>query len=175
MYGLHESLCDNAEETFIKIGYSDTELNFNYPSGTLKSLLGNREMSDGELCEALDAFFAKNATFSGSSWHKRRAGVMITLHQSSVKAIYERFDKDGFLSELYRAVSAHGASENSVREVFSKHRPTAVAEKSRDPDFDLLVSFEDGSDPYRYLFKFEHGHCDFHRLLPDDFEEIYRE
>lgn len=174
MYGLYESLRDNAEETFIKIGYADIELNFKYPKSTLKSLLGNREMSDEELDNAMRGLLSERGELSGTEFRLRKSGALVTLSRECVKRMYEGFDENGFLSELYRVISTHSVTEDGIREVLLKHRPTVNIEKSSDPDFDLLAYSPDASDPYRYLFKLEHGHCDFHRLLPEDFEEIYK-
>ena len=172
MYGLLQSLRDNAEETFIKLGYAEIELNFNYPKGTLVFLLGIRD--EDELPNALDSFFEENGKLlSGSGYTMKRTGVRITLSRRAVESFFSGFDENGFLSELYSVISTHGIGLSDVEAVFSRHNKGARILDVENEDFDAVIVCDGASDPYRYVFKFEDGHCDFHRLLSSDFDEIY--
>ena len=172
MYGLLQSLRDNAEETFIKLGYAEIELNFNYPKGTLVFLLGIRD--EDELPNALDSFFEENGKLlSGSGYTLKRNGVRITLSRKAVESFFSGFDENGFLSELYALIGSHGVGLSDVEAVFSRHNKGARILDVENEDFDAVIVCDGASDPYRYVFKFEDGHCDFHRLLSSDFDEIY--
>ena len=173
MYGLVESLRDNAEETFIKLGYSEIELNFNYPKATLLFLLGIDDES--ALVAALDGFFAENQELlSGSGYVIKKSSVRITLSKEAVKRFFLGYDENGFLSELYSALGAHGVTLADIEAVFDEHNKGAKCELFEGEDFDAVFACDADDDPYRYLFKFEDGHCDFHRLLESDFNEIYK-
>ena len=172
MYGLLQSLRDNAEETFIKLGYADIELNFNYPKSTLISLLEIRG-EDG-LADALDGFFKMNSELlTGSGYVMKKRGVRITLSKVAVRRFYELFDENGFLAELYTALGTHGVSLSDIEAVFSRHNKGARLADIESDDFDAVIVCGGDDDPYKYIFKFEDGHCDFHRLLSSDFDEIY--
>lgn len=168
-----ESLRDNAEETFIKLGFSEIELNFNYPKATLMFLLGIYDESALE--SALECFFLENKdTLSSSGYVMKKSGVRITLSKEAVRYFFSGFDENGFLSALYSALGAHGVTLADIEAVFAEHNKGAKCELFEDDDFDALFKCESDGDPYRYLFKFEDGHCDFHRLLESDFDEIYK-
>ena len=171
---IFESLRDNAEETFIKLGYSDIEMSYNYPESTVRELLADGADNELPLEERLASALFSHELFCDSRIRKRKGGVSVTLTRECVRELYRDFDPDGFLPELYRVIGRHGVSESDIRSVFLRHRPNSEILPSSDKDFDLLVLDRSGVDPYRYLFKLDHGHCDFHRLLPSDFEEIYK-
>lgn len=175
MYGLLDSLRDNVLETFIKIGDCELELNFNYPKRTLAYLLALNGEANAELEGALDAFFADNEELlSGSGYLMKNSDVRIRLSKKAVKALYSGAENYGFLSDLYAATRSHGVTAKKVEEVFLKHKTEAKKEVFDNGDFDVCFSLDTQRDPYIYLFKFENGHCDFHRLLWFDYDEIYK-
>ena len=39
-------------------------------------------------------------------------------------------------------------------------------------EFDIMMRFDDGSDPYYYCFKDEGCHIIYHRFLPEDYADF---
>ena len=198
MYGLIDSILDNLDECFVKLGFTDAPLSFNYPLRTLAALLGmvsggdggesggTRAVADsalnngngeitseallGELTRVLDG---ARDVLGECSLRARKSGYSITVPREGVRRAYSRFDKDGFLPSLLSRISTHGVTAEDIHGVFESARVPFEVHLSSDEDIDEFITVTDGSDPYIYLFKFEEEHCDYHRLLPVDFYEIY--
>ena len=194
MYGLADSIKDNLVECFIKLGYTDAPLSFNYPDRTLSALLfdggkckqeftqergesdekSTAEISGEELfrglSEALD--LAKDA-LGECTLRRRTGGYSIAVPRAGVKRACSELDAGGFLPSLLSVISAHGTRSEDIHAVFEGAKKPYISTLSRDPDIDEFITVTDGSDPYIYLFKYEGDHVDYHRLLPADFYEIY--
>ena len=194
MYGLIDSIKDNLVECFIKLGYTEAPLSFNYPDRTLSALLfgtdkckqgftktesgmdekNTAEISGEELfrglSEALD--LAKDA-LGECTLRRRTGGYSITVPREGVKRAFSELDAGGFLPSLLAVISAHGTRSEEIHAVFERAKKPYISTHSCDPDIDEFITVTDGSDPYIYLFKYEGHHVDYHRLLPADFYEIY--
>lgn len=194
MYGLKDSIKDNLVECFVKLGFTDAPLSFNYPDRTLAALLFGVEKCKQTFAKA-DKSDDKNASEIGGEQlltrlaeelasakdtlgectvRRRKDGYSITVPREGVRRAFSTFDRGGFLPSLLDAISAHGATREHVRAVFERSERPYVATPSDDADFDEFITVTDGSDPYIYLFKFDGHHVDYHRLLPADFYEIYK-
>ena len=194
MYGLADSIKDNLVECFIKLGYTDAPLSFNYPDRTLSALLfgtdkckqeftqergesdekSAAEISGEELFRGLsEALGLAKDTLGECTLRRRTGGYSITVPREGVKRAFSELDAGGFLPSLLSAISAHGTRSEDIHAVFEGAKKPYISTLSRDPDIDEFITVTDGSDPYIYLFKYEENHVDYHRLLPADFYEIY--
>ena len=181
MYGLIDSIRDNLDECFVKLGFTDAPLSFNYPARTLAALLGGNtdklslEIPDSDsLAAALVRELDGAKEILGEcTLRERKGGFSITVSREGVIRAYSRFDKDGFLPSLLSLISTHGVRAEDIHAVFEGAKKPFEIHPSPDEDIDEYITVTDGKDPYIYLFKFEEHHCDYHRLLPTDFYEIY--
>ena len=190
MYGLVESIRDNLVECFVKLGYTDAPLNFNYPTRTLKTLIfgideckqcftkteseADENITDEALFKGLtEALYMARDTLGECTVRRRTGGYSITVPREGVKRAFSELDAGGFLPSLLSAISSHGVTSEDIHAVFEGAKRPYISHPSRDPDIDEFITVTDGSDPYIYLFKYEGHHVDYHRLLPADFYEIY--
>lgn len=194
MYGLVESIKDNLVECFVKLGFTDAPLSFNYPDRTLSALLFSAdkckqeftqergggdeksaaEISGEELLKRLTReLAAARDTLGECTLRRRRDGYSITIPKEGVRRAFLELDAGGFLPSLLRAISTHGTTSEDIHRVFEDAKKSFISHPSCDADIDEFITVTDGSDPYFYLFKYEESHVDYHRLLPADFYEIY--
>lgn len=194
MYGLKDSIKDNLVECFVKLGFTDAPLSFNYPDRTLAALLfdGGKckqeftqergesdeksaaEISGEELLKRLtEELELARDTLGECTLRRRKGGYSITVPKEGVRRAFLELDRGAFLPSLLRAISTRGATSEDIYRVFSDAKKPFISHRSTDGDIDEFITVKDGSDPYIYLFKYEENHVDYHRLLPADFYEIY--
>ena len=190
MYGLIDSIRDNLVECFVKLGYTDAPLSFNYPARTLKTLIfsideckqcftkteseADENITDEELFKGLtEALYMARDTLGECTVRRRTGGYSITVPREGVKRAFSELDAGGFLPSLLSAISSHGVTSEDIHAVFERAKKPYISHPSPDADIDEFITVTDGSDPYIYLFKYEGHHVDYHRLLPADFYEIY--
>ena len=194
MYGLIDSIKDNLVECFIKLGYTDAPLSFNYPDRTLAALLFDTdkckqeftqgrgesdeksaaEISGEELFRGLsEALDLARDTLGECTVRRRTGGYSITVPREGVKRAFSELDAGGFLPSLLSVISSHGVTSEDIHGVFEEAEKPYACHPSTDADIDEFITVTDGTDPYFYLFKYEENHVDYHRLLPADFYEIY--
>ena len=170
---LFDSICDNLQETFEKLGYSETEVSFNYPPKTLKTLFGNRGMSDGELADRLCGFAHEQEGKLGRiSFRKNGDVFLLTVPREGARFVHTERKPDPFLSALVRVTMTFFATKEDVHRVFlDTGRPFTVRPFS-EPDLDEVIFFTD-RDSYCYCFSYGEERPELHRLLPEDFAELY--
>ena len=194
MYGLKDSIKDNLVECFVKLGYTDAPLSFNYPDRTLSALLfgtdkckreftqnegkaGEKSTDDptgAELLKRLtDELDSARDTLGECTVRRRRDGYSITVPREGVARAFSELDVGGFLPSLLSVISSHGVTSEDIHGVFEEAEKPYACHPSTDADIDEFITVTDGTDPYFYLFKYEENHVDYHRLLPADFYEIY--
>ena len=69
-------------------------------------------------------------------------------------------------------VGRHGCTLDEIKELFHSYSDKIVTEPMDNGEFDVMVRFDDGSDPYYYCFKDEGCHIIYHRFLPEDYADF---
>ena len=107
------------------------------------------------------------------------------LETSLIDVIKEEQAKLGYMKEkisLYYPLSslnhffgnetdAAGMIE-ILKELFHSYSDKIITEPMDNEEFDVMIRFDDGSDPYYYCFKDEGCHIIYHRFLPEDYADF---
>ena len=174
MNTLIQNITDNLTELKVKLGYPDSDVRLNYPAQSLKSLLGKRGMTDGELDSALTRFFEENAaSLQDCSFRRGKEHYIITLSMKAARSLLDTAPENSLVTELCRLVTSGNAARDEVHKLFLAHSESTRFIPSKTGDFDELIYTDSEDDSYFYLFHYGHGHTEYHRLLPDDYREIY--
>lgn len=170
----YRNICDAVWEIFLKVGYSPAAVSLNYPPKTLKTLLGDRSMSDDAMQRAFSAF--ATAMFDASdriSLKPNHGTFLVTVSAALAEKIHKEVTPNAFLAAWIGAASHSTLTRESVHEIFEKSGGRVEFSASKDPDFDERIRFLDGFDEYIYCFEYGDLHTEYHRLLPEDYEELY--
>lgn len=159
-------LADAVWETILKVGYSPSAISLNYPPKTLKHLLSRPDMTDAELYAAL-------AEREGIALSRRGDVCVLTISRELVERIYRETEPPRFLARLIAAAEQGGLTPARVHEIFEEGGGRVEFFASDHADFDERIRFLDGSDPYVYCFLYDDHHTEYHRLLREDYEQLY--
>ena len=69
-------------------------------------------------------------------------------------------------------VGRHGCTIEEIKELFHSYSDKIITEPMDNEEFDVMIRFDDGSDPYYYCFKDEGCHIIYHRFLPEDYADF---
>lgn len=181
---LYRHLCDNALEINEKIGYTRAALHINYPPHTLASLLGRREMTQEETEAALDRFIATHRDILGDiAWRYRPAdGIyMLTLPAEGVAYIHEHEVCPPFTRALIALTLTPFTGRKEVHTLFDTYAGTDgyTVTEAPDSDFDEAIRFRttggacESERLYVYCLEYDEERMEYHRLLPEDYADIY--
>lgn len=91
------------------------------------------------------------------------------IPEAGVEYVHTHRKANAFIEQLINLIAGH-ASLDEVKELFLAQPEGCTFEAHSDGEFDLVVRFTEGEDPYLYCFKDEAGHVTYHRFLPADYE-----
>ena len=58
-----------------------------------------------------------------------------------------------FIKALIELVGRHGCTIEEIKELFHSYSDKIITEPMDNEEFDVMIRFDDGSDPYYYCFK----------------------
>lgn len=181
---LYRHICDNVLEVIEKIGFTATALHYNYPPRTLATLLGDREMGPDALVAALDRFCREHAATLGRlSWRYRPEDDIytLTLPAEGVCYLHTHEQCPPFTRELIALSRTPMVSRDEIRALFARYagEDGYVSCPAPEGEFDEVLRFPPSAiaaaSERCYLYCMEYGeeHCEYHRLLPEDYGELY--
>ena len=100
------------------------------------------------------------------------------LETSLIDVIKEEQAKLGYMKEnefikaLIELVGRHGCTIEEIKQLFHSYSDKIITEPMDNEEFDVMIRFDDGSDPYYYCFKDEGCHIIYHRFLPEDYADF---
>ena len=74
--------------------------------------------------------------------------------------------------EIQRNGQSTHAVQMCIRDRFHSYSDKIITEPMDNGEFDVMIRFDDGSDPYYYCFKDEGCHIIYHRFLPEDYADF---
>lgn len=170
---LEQNLIDVIKEEQAKLGYQREEIRLYYPLGSLNHLLGTEDTAEG-MKERLKGSFAE---FTKDRLGKVRISnqgerFCFRIPEEGSSYVKEHTEPGELLQELVEQLRRHDCSMEEIRAVFSRTGRPFQTESVKNGEFDWLLRFTDGTDPYLYCFKEEGCHLTYHRFLPEDYEEF---
>ena len=76
-----------------------------------------------------------------------------------------------FIRQLVELVGRHGTMDD-IRALFAAQPQASEVTQMDGDEFDVMIRFTEGEDPYYYCFKDEGCHIIYHRFLPEDYADF---
>lgn len=183
---LYQHVCDNVLEVMEKIGFTAAALHYNYPPRTLASLLGDREMSPRALTAALDRFCQQHTEALGTlTWRYRPQEDVYTLTvpAEGVSYLHAHEQCPPFTRELIALSLTPLIGRAEVHALFARYAGADgyISRPAPEGDFDEVLGFPPSATTtvsercYLYCMEYGEERCEYHRLLPEDYGELYGE
>ncbi|MDD6038468.1 MAG: DUF3877 family protein [bacterium] len=169
---LEQNLLDQIKEEQAKLGYMKEQIRLYYPLSSLNHFF-QEELDAMQMQEKLSEFpaFAKAHLGNVVISHKGDRFCFLLPEEASVY-VHEQMDEDEFILRLIDIIRKPGCTKEMLLELFYRYSDFVVERTVEVEDFDFLLYFSDGTDPYYYCFKDEGCHMIYHRYLPEDYEDL---
>ena len=172
-YGkLMHALVDMAEEAQAKLGYEKGEMGLYYPLTSLNHFF-DADMDAEEMQAALEGFpkYLKKR-YGGVTVSHKKDRFCFLLDGRVAEQVHLLMKPDAFIGKLVDLMSRHGTTLAQIEELFKAQSSDCEICELEGAEFDVMIRFEEGPDPYYYCFKDEGCHVTYHRFLPADYREI---
>lgn len=169
---LEMSLTDVLKEEQAKLGYRKEKISLYYPLSSLNHFFETRADAT-EMMELLNEFpeYIKERFGEVVISHKKDRFCFTVSDQAS-EYVHNNMKENEFIKALIDIVGRHGCTMDAIKELFYSYSDKVRTEKIDNGEFDEMICFEDGQDPYYYCFKDEGCHIIYHRFLPEDYAEF---
>ena len=168
---LENNLIDLIIEEQAKLGYRKETIRLYYPLQSLRHFYGCSDSAD-EMQERLGSFPQEAAAQLGAveiTHVKDR--FCFKISEEGVEYVHTHRSENEFIRQLVDLLTGH-ASLDDVRQLFRAQPYASTATELDNGEFDLLIRFTEGDDPYYYCFKDEGCHVIYHRFLPEDYNDF---
>ncbi len=91
------------------------------------------------------------------------------IPESGAEYVHTHKKANAFIEQLIALIGSHASLED-VKQLFEAQPQQVEMRQMTDGEFDLVIRFLEGEDPYYYCFKDEGCHVIYHRFLPSDYE-----
>ena len=169
---LEKSLIDLVKEEQAKLGYRKEMIRLYYPLSSLNHFMETN--ADSEEMQELLADFPKAAEdiFGEVGITHVKDRFCFALSEKASEYVHENMKPNEFIKELVELVAKHGCTMEDIEELFHSYSDKIITEPMDNEEFDVMIRFDDGSDPYYYCFKDEGCHIIYHRFLPEDYADF---
>lgn len=169
---IEQNLLDQIKEEQAKLGYRKEQIRLYYPLSSLNHFF-NLELDAMQMQEKLAEFPAFVNVHLGNVVisHKGDRFCFLLPEEASVY-VHEHMNENEFILQLIDMIRNAGCTKQMILELFYRYSNAVVEQSVEIEDFDFLLYFSDGTDPYYYCFKDEGCHMIYHRYLPEDYEDL---
>lgn len=169
---LEKNLIDLIKEEQAKLGYRKESLRLYYPLGTLNHFYGGRQSADG-MQERLAGFScAVKHTLGAVGISRRGERFCFEIPEQGSEYVHLNMKENEFILRLVELLGGHGATMGQIQALFESQQTPLVITPMDSEEFDVMIRFTEGDDPYYYCFKDEGCHIIYHRFLPEDYAEF---
>ena len=169
---LENSLIDVIKEEQAKLGFKEEKIHLYYPLSSLNHFFLAQDSAD-EMAARLQNLPEKLTSKLGEVRvsHKGDRFCFYIPEPGSVY-VHENMKENEFIKALIELVGRHGCTIEEIKELFHSYSDKIITEPTDNEEFDVMIRFDDGSDPYYYCFKDEGCHIIYHRFLPEDYADF---
>lgn len=169
---LEKNLIDLVKEEQAKLGYRKEAIRLYYPLGTLNHFYGSSDGADEMQARLAEFPKAAAETLGAVKISHRGERFCIEIPEQGSEYVHTHMKENEFIRQLVELVGSHGTTMEQVKALFAAQpKPSAVTAMDGD-EFDVLIRFTEGDDPYYYCFKDEGCHIIYHRFLPEDYADF---
>lgn len=168
---LEKNLMDLIVEEQAKLGYRKETIRLYYPLESLRHFYDCADTAD-EMQARLSGFpEAVAAELGGVEVTHVKDRFCFLISEDGVEYVHAHQKENAFIRQLVELLGGH-ATLDDVKRLFEAQPYASTAAALDNGEFDLLIRFTEGDDPYYYCFKDEGCHVIYHRFLPADYEDF---
>ena len=169
---LEKNIIDVIKEEQAKLGYRKEKIRLYYPLSSLNHFF-QLDVDETGMQEKLSRFSEYEEGKLGSV-EVTNKGERFCFHipEEGAEYVHNNMKENEFIKALIELVGRHGCTIEEIKELFHSYSDKIITEPMDNEEFDVMIRFGDGSDPYYYCFKDEGCHIIYHRFLPEDYEEF---
>lgn len=169
---LTNSLMDVIAEEQAKLGYMKEPIRLYYPLSSLNHFF-EQDGTAEEMEQCLEGFPEEAEDIFGKVQISHKGDrFCFFLSEKATEYVHEHQGENIFIFQLVHLLADHDTTMDDVKELFRKQKSDCVMEPMDNGEFDLMIRFTDGKDPYYYCFKDEGCHIIYHRFLPEDYADF---
>lgn len=169
---LEKNLIDLIKEEQAKLGYQKESVRLYYPLQSLRHFYACEDCAD-EMQKRLADFPEKVADTLGAVEisHKGERFCFV-IPESGTEYVHTQMKENEFIRQLVELVGSHHATMEQIKALFEAQEAPCISTAMGSDEFDLMLRFTQGDDPYYYCFKDEGCHIIYHRFLPEDYADF---
>ena len=152
--------------------YWKESLRLYYPLGTLNHLYGSRENADQMQVRLADFACTIRHTLGGVHISHRGERFCFEIPEQGSEYVHSIMKEDEFILRLVELIGSCGTTMGQVQALFEAQQRPVIITPMGGEEFDVMIRFTAGDDPYYYCFKDEGCHMIYHRFLPEDYAEF---
>ena len=167
-----DDIIDVIKEEQAKLGYRKEKIRLYYPLSSLNHFF-QLDVDETGMQEKLSRFSEYEEGKLGSV-EVTNKGERFCFHipEEGAEYVHNNMKENEFIKALIELIGRHGCTIEEIKELFHSYSDKIITEPMDNEEFDVMIRFDDGSDPYYYCFKDEGCHIIYHRFLPEDYEEF---
>ena len=169
---LEKNLIDLIKEEQAKLGYQKESVRLYYPLSSLLHFYDCNDRAD-EMQNRLSDFSSAVADTLGEVEVSHRGDrFCFLIPESGTEYVHTRTSDNEFITQLVALIGSHHTTMEQIKELFESQEAACVITDMDCDEFDVMIRFTAGEDPYYYCFKDEGCHIIYHRFLPEDYMDF---
>ena len=169
---LEKNLVDLIKEEQAKLGYRKEAVRLYYPLQSLRHFYACTDSVEEMQKRLADFASVAEDTLGAVEISHKGDRFCFVIPESGTEYVHTQMKENEFIIQLVELIGSHHAAMDQIRELFEAQKdPCEIMDMDSD-EFDVMIRFTAGDDPYYYCFKDEGCHIIYHRFLPEDYEDF---
>lgn len=169
---LEKNLVDLIKEEQAKLGYRRETIRLYYPLLSLRHFYDCTDDADEMQRRLSDFSKAVAATLGEVVISHKGERFCFVIPEEGTEYVHTHMQENEFICRLVELIGSHGTTMEQIKALFETQEAPCVSIDMDSDEFDVMIRFNGGEDPYYYCFKDEGCHIIYHRFLPEDYAEI---
>ena len=169
---LERNLIDLIKEEQAKLGYRKEEVRLYYPLQSLQHFYDCADSADEMQTRLSDFSAAVTDTLGEVGVSHKGDRFCFVIPETGTEYVHTHMKENEFIRQLVELVGSHGTTMEQIRVLFEAQEAPCVSTDMDSEEFDVMIRFTEGNDPYYYCFKDEGCHIIYHRFLPEDYADF---
>ena len=169
---LEKNLVDLIKEEQAKLGYRREAVRLYYPLQSLRHFYDCSDDADEMQQRISDFPKAVAATLGAVEISHKGDRFCFVIPESGTEYVHTQMEENEFICRLVELIGSHGTTMEQIKALFETQCTPCIITEMDSDEFDVMIHFTEGDDPYYYCFKDEGCHVIYHRFLPEDYAEI---
>mgnify|MGYP000153882863 CR=1 FL=1 len=169
---LENSLIDVIKEEQAKLGFKEEKIHLYYPLSSLNHFFSVQDSAEEMLARLQNLPEELTSKLGNVAVSHKGDRFCFYIPEPGSVYVHENMKENEFIKALIELVGRHGCTIEEIKELFHSYSDKIITEPMDNEEFDVMIRFDDGSDPYYYCFKDEGCHIIYHRFLPEDYADF---